>query len=91
MTSRVAVIGLGSMGYGMAASLRPRRPSDLGHRRGAAQAERFRGRGRPAGRAGRGGGRLDAVVVVVLNAAQTESVLFGADGLVPRPARRARW
>ncbi len=80
----LAVIGLGSMGYGMALSaLR------AGHRVWGVDvdheaAARFRREGGQVGPIADHVGHLDAVIVVVLNAAQTESVLFGPDGLVPR-------
>ena len=81
---KIAVIGLGSMGYGIAASI-----LRAGHRTHGfdvvpAQVERFRAEGGAAGTLAAVAGELDAAVVVVLNAAQTEAVLFGADGVVAR-------
>ena len=78
------MIGLGSMGYGIAASI-----LRAGHRTHGfdvvpAQVERFRAEGGAAGTLAAVAGELDAAVVVVLNAAQTEAVLFGADGVVAR-------
>jgi putative dehydrogenase len=80
--TNVAVIGLGSMGYGMAASL-----LRAGHRVwGAdvvpAQVERFRAEGGQRGDPDPAS--LDGVLVVVLNATQTEAALFGETGLAPR-------
>lgn len=77
-----AVIGLGSMGYGMAASL-----LRAGHRVHGVDVNpeamaRFEAEGGEPGGLGEVAGELDAVVVVVLNAAQTESVMFGEDGIV---------
>ena len=76
---KTAVIGLGSMGYGMALScLR------AGHRTWGVDinpeaAARFVAEG---GEPGALPDDLNALVVVVLNAAQTESVLFGDHGRV---------
>ena len=84
MASDVAVIGLGSMGYGMASSLLRAGHRVWGIDVAAAQVERFRGEGGEAGALAEVAGRLDAVVVVVLNAAQAEEALFGAEGAVPR-------
>ncbi len=79
---RIAVFGLGSMGYGMAQSaLRG------GHRVWGIDIDRARmtafenegGETHPLERK-----HLDAAIVVVLNATQTETVLFGPDGIVPQ-------
>jgi L-threonate 2-dehydrogenase len=80
--SRVAVIGLGSMGFGMASSLRRAGFDVAGCDVNAATVERFvaeggRGAAAPA-QAAEGAG---IVVSVVLNAAQTEEILFGRDGV----------
>ncbi|TNF60253.1 MAG: NAD(P)-dependent oxidoreductase [Rhodobacteraceae bacterium] len=78
---RVAVFGLGSMGYGMAASLVRAGHQVWGLDVNPGPVARFRAEGGqqddpdPA--------RLEAVVCVVLNAAQTEAVLFGEAGIVP--------
>ena len=50
----------------------------------AAQVDRFRAEGGAAGALQDVSGTLDAAVIVVLNSAQTEAVLFGPDGLVPQ-------
>ena len=79
----VAVIGLGSMGYGIArSSLRG------GHRTWGVdvnpdQTARFAAEGGASGDLRDVAAGLDAVAVVVLNAAQTEAVLFGDAGVVP--------
>jgi 3-hydroxyisobutyrate dehydrogenase len=79
----VAVIGLGSMGLGMARSLRRRGLDVAGYDVVAGAVERFikddggRGAATPAAAAT----GADIVVSVVVNAAQTESVLFGPDGV----------
>jgi 3-hydroxyisobutyrate dehydrogenase-like beta-hydroxyacid dehydrogenase len=84
MTSNVAVIGLGSMGYGMASSILRAGHATWGVDVVASQEERFRGEGGQPGTLADAAGALDAVVVVVLNASQTEGVLFGAGGVAPR-------
>ena len=78
---KTAVIGLGSMGYGIARSLLGAGHETWGCDAVPARAERFRAEGGAAGVLREVAGALDAVVVVVLNAAQTEDVLFGADGV----------
>ena len=89
---KVAVIGLGSMGYGIAASILRAGHRTWGFDVVPAQAERFRAEGGAAGTLAAVAGELDAAVVVVLNAAQTEAVLFGADGVAARlrPGARGR-
>ncbi|MEM6547765.1 MAG: L-threonate dehydrogenase [Pseudomonadota bacterium] len=83
MTINTAVIGLGSMGMGMARScLR------AGHRVHGSDvvAERVAAFVKEGGADGPlidAAPILDAVVLVVLNAAQVEEVLFGARGLAP--------
>ncbi|MCA0873059.1 NAD(P)-dependent oxidoreductase [Seohaeicola saemankumensis] len=78
-----AVIGLGSMGYGIAQScLR------AGHRTHGfdvvpERIDRLRAEGGAPGALADIAGTLDAAVIVVLNAAQAETVLFGPDGVVP--------
>jgi L-threonate 2-dehydrogenase len=77
-----AVIGLGSMGFGMAQSLKRAGFDVTGCDVVAANVERFvaeggRGATSPS-EAARG---ADAIVCVVVNAAQTETVLFGPQGI----------
>ncbi|MEM6662521.1 MAG: L-threonate dehydrogenase [Pseudomonadota bacterium] len=83
MSSTVAVFGLGSMGYGMAASLLRAGHVVHGFDVVPAQVEAFRAEGGSAGEITDAGPALDAAIVVVLNAAQTEAVLFGEAGVVP--------
>jgi putative dehydrogenase len=78
----VAVIGLGSMGLGMARSLMRAGFDVAGYDVAPAAVQRFaaaggRGAATPA-EAARGAG---VIVCVVVNAAQTENILFGADGV----------
>lgn len=82
MQKNIAVIGLGSMGYGMAQSLLRAGHTTFGYDINAELTQRFRDEGGAAGTLAEVANTLDAVVVVVLNAAQTESVLFGTDGVV---------
>ena len=81
--SNVAVIGLGSMGYGIAQSLLRAGHGTLGVDISDDRMTRFRTEGGIDGQLSDVAGTLDAIAVVVLNAPQTETVLFG-DGLVSR-------
>jgi 3-hydroxyisobutyrate dehydrogenase len=87
---RVAVIGLGSMGFGMATSLHRASFDVTGCDVAADAVARFvaeggKGAKTPA-EAAQGAG---IVVSVVLNAAQTETILFGKDGVVETLAKDA--
>ncbi|MEO1795544.1 MAG: L-threonate dehydrogenase [Pseudomonadota bacterium] len=82
MTKTLAVIGLGSMGYGMAASCVRAGHEVYGVDLDADRMAQLRAEGGRTGKLADLGHALDAVVVVVLNAAQVESVLFGEDGIV---------
>ncbi|SPF80243.1 L-threonate dehydrogenase [Pseudoprimorskyibacter insulae] len=82
-TIKTAVIGLGSMGYGMAQSLLRAGHSVWGVDIATARMDQFRAEGGQGSALAEAAGDLDAVVVVVLNADQTEAVLFGEDGIVP--------
>ncbi len=79
---RIGVVGLGSMGFGMALSLK-RAGFDVAGCDVASEtvakwaAEGARGVATPA-EAARG---ADVVVSVVVNAAQTEAILFGKNGV----------
>ena len=81
---KIAVIGLGAMGYGIASSILRAGHTTYGIDVVSAQMERFRLEGGAEGSLAEVASDLDAVVVVVLNAAQTESVLFGEDKLVEK-------
>jgi 3-hydroxyisobutyrate dehydrogenase len=78
---RVAVIGLGSMGFGMAQSLRRAGFEVVGCDVSAAPLQRFHDEGglvaRTPALAAEG---AQVVISVVVNAAQTEAVLFGGEG-----------
>ena len=86
----IAVIGLGSMGFGMATSLRRAGFAVTGCDVSGDAVARFVADG--------GGGAdtpalaakaADIVVSVVVNAAQTETILFGKDGVAETLARDA--
>ncbi|SLN51401.1 L-threonate dehydrogenase [Pseudooctadecabacter jejudonensis] len=79
----VATIGLGSMGYGIASSALRAGHKVWGADVNEDQVHAFRKEGGQSGDLIQVADTLDAVAVVVLNAAQTEDVLFGATGIVP--------
>ncbi|MBY8975459.1 NAD(P)-dependent oxidoreductase [Rhodobacteraceae bacterium NNCM2] len=81
--SKVGVIGLGSMGFGIAQSLVRAGFSTHGADLSDAAMERLRDEGGAAEHLSDVVGELDALVVVVLNAAQCEGVLFGDNGVAP--------
>lgn len=78
-----AVFGLGSMGYGIAASALRAGHTVFGYDINPDQVARFQMDGGGQASVADVAPVLDVVVVVVLNAAQTHSVLFGEDGVVP--------
>ena len=83
---KVAVFGLGSMGFGVAESLIRAGYNTFGFDPDASQRDRFVSVGGGFAKVNDIASELSAVVVVVLNAAQTESVLFGDEdqaGVVP--------
>lgn len=82
MLKKIAVIGLGSMGYGMAQSMLRAGHTVYGRDLNPKTNERFQAEGGAAGTLSEIAEGLDAVVVVVLNAVQTQIVLFGPDGIV---------
>jgi L-threonate 2-dehydrogenase len=84
MTSatRVAVIGLGSMGFGVAQSLKRAGFEVTGFDIDDAVVQRFVAEGgRGAQTPAQAARAADVVVSVVVNAAQTEAILFGAGGV----------
>ena len=82
MQQSIGIIGLGAMGYGMAQSLLCAEHVVHGFDINPDQMRRFQAEGGAAGELGQVASRLDVLVVVVLNAAQTEDVLFGPNGVV---------
>jgi putative dehydrogenase len=80
---RVAVIGLGSMGFGMATALLRAGLDVTGCDVMPATVERFvAAGGHGAATPAEAAERTDIVVSVVVNAAQTEAILLGPDGAV---------
>ena len=87
---RAAVIGLGSMGYGMAISLRRAGLVVTGCDVNAANVERFVAEGGQGAPTPADAARdADIAVSVVVNAAQTEAILFGKDGVADTLPRGA--
>lgn len=78
----VAVIGLGSMGYGMAISALRGGHTVWGADINEEQIAKFQKQGGQSSKLVDAAADLDVVAVVVLNAPQTESVLFGENGIV---------
>ncbi|MEM9222972.1 MAG: L-threonate dehydrogenase [Pseudomonadota bacterium] len=83
MTKKIAVIGLGSMGFGIAASCLRAGHIVYGLDVAPERMDRFRIEGGAEGDILAAASTLDAVVVVVLNAAQTDAALFGENGIGP--------
>jgi len=86
-SAQIAIVGLGSMGYGMAGSVLAAGHQTHGFDINPAQVARFQAQGGADGDLDSIAGSIDALVVVVLNAAQTETVLFGEMGIVPAMKR----
>ncbi|MEM8698225.1 MAG: L-threonate dehydrogenase [Pseudomonadota bacterium] len=84
MSLNVAVFGLGSMGYGIAKSCLRAGLRVHGFDVEPRHVARFVAEGGESAPVAQVAPKLDAVVVVVLNAAQVESVLFGDDGVAPQ-------
>ncbi|WP_394155062.1 L-threonate dehydrogenase [Loktanella salsilacus] len=83
-SKNVAIIGLGSMGYGMATSALRGGHKVWGVDINPDQIVRFKAEGGQDAPLSQVAETLDAIAVVVLNAAQTEGVLFGEDGIVAK-------
>ncbi len=78
----VAIFGLGSMGYGIASSLVKAGHKSYGFDVNEVAVDRFVSEGGVSAGVAFVGPDVDTVIVVVLNAEQTESVLFGENGVV---------
>lgn len=78
----IAIIGLGSMGYGIASSCLRAGHTVWGVDISPEQTTKFCDQGGESSSFSEAVSRLDAVAIVVLNAVQTETVLFGGDGIV---------
>lgn len=86
MEQKIGVYGLGAMGFGIAQSLLKTGYKIFGCDVNVKQVERLCAEG---GKATTNVLELDAVCIVVLNAQQTEQVLFGQNGVVPAMASGA--
>src|SRR5246500_1807088 len=87
---RIAVIGLGSMGFGMATSLRRAGFEVTGCDVSAEAVARFVADGGNGARTPAEAAKsADIVVSVVVNAAQTETILFGQNGVAETLAKDA--
>jgi putative dehydrogenase len=84
---KIAVVGLGSMGFGMANSLIRQGHDVWGHDINAQRVGDLVNAGGKGAIAAADPTQFQAVVVVVLNAQQTRDVLFGNDGLAQRLAK----
>ncbi len=89
MKLKVGVIGLGSMGYGIAQSVLRAGHETYGFDVAPEIQKKFENEGGSVSSAGSTtaatiGPSLDVLIVVVLNAAQTQRVLFGENGVVSR-------
>lgn len=81
---KVGVVGLGSMGYGIASSLIRSGHTVLGSDVNPAAVARLKSEGSVDADLGASVKELEAAIVVVLNSKQAEEVLFGNQGLVER-------
>jgi len=88
-TISAAVAGLGSMGFGIARSCVQGQITTYGVDVVEERMNQLKLEGGETGSVDDALASLDAVVVAVLNAEQTESVLFGADAIVPRMKKGA--
>src|ERR1041385_95677 len=87
---KIAVIGLGSMGFGMATSLHRKGYEVTGCDVAADSVARFvKDGGKGAATPAEAAKGADIVISVVLNAAQTETILFGKDGVADTLAKGA--
>ena len=85
----VAIFGLGAMGFGMAGALCRAGLTTHGFDINADAVARFQGEGGAVGTLDEVAATLDAAVIVVVNAAQTEAVLFGDNGVAAKLAKGA--
>lgn len=86
---KIGVVGLGSMGFGIASSLLRAGHEVCGADVNPEAIRRLQADGAMADAIGQAAPGLDGLVVVVLNASQVEAVLFGADGIAPKLPRGA--
>lgn len=84
MGLKIGVVGLGSMGYGVAQSVLRAGHETYGFDVVPEQQQSFISEGGAVGALNDVAGTLDVAVLVVLNAEQTESVLFGGEGIASK-------
>jgi putative dehydrogenase len=85
--NKIAVIGLGAIGYGLAANLARNGLPVVGADANPSVAARFAAEfGKATGSSREAASGADAVILVVVNAAQCESVLFGDAGVLASTA-----
>ena len=84
MKKNIAVFGLGSMGYGIAQSLLRAGHQTRGFDVTQSQVDKLVSEGGVAGDLSNGDQHIDIVIVVVLNADQTRSVLLDEGGCLSR-------
>ena len=80
----VGIVGLGSMGFGMGQSLLRAGLVTYGHDVDPGRVAALQTDGAGAGTLPEHAGELDILVLVVVNAAQVDDVLFGRDGLAAK-------
>ncbi len=81
--NKIAVIGLGAIGYGVAANLARKGWSVAGADANPAATARFADEfGGPGGSSREAASGADVVILVVVNAAQCEAILFGDAGVL---------
>src|SRR5215469_6746814 len=84
---KIAVIGLGAIGYGVAANLARKGWPVVGADTNPSATERFKREfGKPAVASREAASGADAVILVVVSAAQCEAILFGDDGALASTA-----
>ena len=88
--SKIAVIGLGAIGYGVAASLARKGLPVVGADTNPAATARFAKEfGKATGSSREAASAADVAILVVVNAAQCEAVLFGEAGVLEATAHDA--
>jgi L-threonate 2-dehydrogenase len=91
-SNKIAVIGLGAMGYGIAASLTRKGLAVVGADANPSAVARFAdefGNANATGSSREAASGAEVVILVVVNAAQCEAVLFGDDGVLSATAADA--
>src|ERR1700753_4165647 len=85
--NKIAVIGLGAIGYGVAANLARKGWFVAGADANPTAAERFASEfGGPICSSGEAASGADVVILVVVSAAQCEAILFGDSGVLASTA-----